>query len=294
MNSEPQKRLGRGLDALLGDYGAVPPTAANSAGADRKSVPVAFIHPNPRNPRTEFAADDLDDLAASIRSHGLVQPIVVRAQAGSAGESYEIIAGERRWRAAQKAGLHEVPIIVLDVSDRDALELAIVENVQRSDLNPVEEALGYQALLDEFGYTQADLGLAIGKSRTHVTNMLRLLKLPAGVLAVLRAGRLSAGHARALVTASDPEGLAKKVIAKGLSVRETERLAQAAADTGGRTGRQKPPARKDADTLALEKELSDRLGLQVDVRHKASGGGEVRVAYRSLEQLEAVCARLRG
>ena len=188
-------------------------------------MPVALIDRNPRNPRRDFRAEDLDELAASMRQHGIVQPIVVRPVAGG-DERYEIIAGERRWRAAQLAGLHEVPVAVLDVSDREALELAIVENVQRADLNPVEEARGYQALIEEFGYTQGDLGATIGKSRVHVTNTLRLLKLPPSLLALLEAGTLSAGHGRALLSARDPERLALAVLDKNLSVRETERLAQ--------------------------------------------------------------------
>ncbi len=291
MKSEPQKRLGRGLDALLGEFGT--PTGVDaSAGKRQNRVPLALIHPNPRNPRHEFATEDIDDLANSIRNHGVVQPIVVRAIAGP-GEAYEIIAGERRWRAAQRAGLHDVPVIVLDVSDRQALELAIVENVQRTDLNPIEEALGYQALLDEFSYSQADLGSVIGKSRVHVTNTLRLLKLPDDVLTAIKSGTLSAGHGRALLAARDPIGLARLVIEKGLSVRETEALGQVAADQGGKRAKTSAAARKDADTRALENQLSEALGLAVDIRHKASGKGEVRLRYGSVEQLDALCKLLK-
>ncbi len=290
MTTEPQKRLGRGLDALLGEFGRMPAADA-PAGRRQSQVPLALIHPNPRNPRHEFASEDLDDLAASIRSHGVVQPIVVRAMAGP-GETYEIIAGERRWRAAQRAGLHDVPVIVLEVDDRQALELAIVENVQRTDLNSIEEALGYQALIDEFSYSQADLGTVIGKSRVHVTNTLRLLKLPAEVQEAIKSGALSAGHGRALLAADDPGGLARLVIDKGLSVRETEMLAQSAAGEGVRRARSSGAARKDADTRALEKQLSDVLGVAVDIRHRANGKGEIRLRYKSLEQLDALCRLL--
>ncbi len=296
MATEPRKRLGRGLDALLGDYAPKPAPVAVASNdgsgndhADRKVVPLGFIHPNPRNPRTTFAQDDLDDLAISIQAHGMVQPIVVRPVPGKQ-DYYEIIAGERRWRAAQKAGLHDVPVTLLDVSDNEALELAIVENVQRSDLNPVEEALGYNALIEEFSYSQADLGARIGKSRVHVTNTLRLLKLPRDVIDYVRAGALSAGHARALINVAEASALAARVIERGLSVRETEKLTRAP----------KPPAaaraapEKGADTRALEQELEARLGLKLDIRHKLDGKGEVRIAYQSLEQLEAVCRKLRG
>lgn len=295
MAIEPTKRLGRGLDALLGDYAPKQQPAAEEGNrtsgdrGDRKTVPLAFIHPNPRNPRTTFAQEDLDDLTVSIQAHGMVQPIVVRP-VPDRPDYYEIIAGERRWRAAQKAGLHDVPVTLLDVSDKEALELAIVENVQRADLNPVEEALGYNALIEEFGYTQADLGATIGKSRVHVTNTLRLLKLPEEVIDHVRTGRMSAGHARALITAADPGALAKRVIADGLSVRATEKLAQSPHK---RPAAKSAPA-KDADTRSLENELEARLGLKVDIRHKPDSKGEVRIVYRSLEQLEALCRKLRG
>jgi len=292
MTVEPQKRLGRGLDALLGEFG-MPAAADASAGKRQNQVPLALIHPNPRNPRQEFATQDLDDLAASIRSHGIVQPIVVRAIAGP-GETYEIIAGERRWRAAQRAGLHDVPVSVLDVSDSQALELAIVENVQRTDLNPIEEALGYQALIDEFSYSQADLGTVIGKSRVHVTNTLRLLKLPGEVLTAVKSGALSAGHGRALLAADDANALARRVIDKGLSVRATEMLVQSPPDHGGKRAKKSAAMRKDADTRALEKQLSDALGIAVDIRHKANGKGEMRLRYRSLEQLDDLCRLLKS
>jgi ParB family chromosome partitioning protein len=295
MAPEPTRRLGRGLDALLGDYAPKPQAAAadNDQPAaergDRKTVPLAFIHPNPRNPRTSFAQEDLDDLAVSIQAHGLVQPIVVRP-VPDRPDAYEIIAGERRWRAAQKAGLHDVPVTLLDVSDKEALELAIVENVQRADLNPVEEALGYQALIEEFEYTQADLGATIGKSRVHVTNTLRLLKLPDEVIDHVRAGQLSAGHARALVNAPDAGALAKRVVENGLSVRETEKLVQSPQ----KKAVPRVPAEKDPNTRALEHELEAQLGLKFDIRHRSDGRGEIRIAYGSLEQLDALCRKLRG
>ena len=220
-------------------------------------MPIEFLSPNPRNPRRNFAEAELADLAQSIREHGIVQPVVVRPS-GEAGR-YEIIAGERRWRAAQRAGLTEIPVIVRDVNDRVALELAIIENVQRADLNPVEEALGYQQLIDEHSYTQADLGQIIGKSRSHVANTLRLLKLPDPVRDMLVDGSLSAGHARTLVTADDPAGLARRIVEGGLSVRQAEALAQQPPqnDNGPRPAPKR--ADKDADTLALEKTAVGRV-----------------------------------
>jgi ParB family chromosome partitioning protein len=287
---ESKRRLGRGLDALLGAY----PAEAEEAGsrdAGRRTVPIALIDRNPRNPRRDFPEVELDELAASLKKHGIVQPLVVRPVAGVA-ERYELIAGERRWRAAQRAGLHDVPVTVLDVSDREALELAIVENVQRTDLNPVEEARGYRALIEEFQYSQATLGETIGKSRVHVTNTLRLLKLPASVLAMLEGGTLSAGHGRALLSARDPEKLARLVVHQGLSVRETERLAQG-PEEGPRPKMVRRPPVRNADIAALEKELSDLLGLKVELRHQESGRGELRIVYGGLEQLDLVCGKLR-
>ena len=295
MAAEPKRRLGRGLDALLGAYPAETPIAANESAADiesgRRTVPIGLIERNPRNPRRDFPDADLEELAASLKKHGIVQPLAVRPVAGAA-ERYEIIAGERRWRAAQRAGVHDVPVTVLNVSDREALELAIVENVQRTDLNPIEEARGYQALIEEFKYSQGTLGETIGKSRVHVTNTLRLLKLPETVLEMLETGALSAGHGRALLAAADPEVLARRVVAKGFSVRETERLAQ--EDNAPPTPRaQRKPAARNADIAALEKELSDHLGLKVALKHQESGRGALSISYSTLEQLDAVCRRLR-
>ncbi|MBN9242565.1 MAG: ParB/RepB/Spo0J family partition protein [Mesorhizobium sp.] len=290
MNEDPsRKRLGRGLAALIGEMDRPAPTPEKRATADGK-VPIEFVSPNPRNPRRSFAEADLTDLTQSIREHGIVQPVVVRPSPGQSGR-YEIIAGERRWRAAQRAGLTEIPVIVREVSDRTALELAIIENVQRADLNPVEEAQGYQQLIEEHGYSQADLGQVIGKSRSHVANTLRLLKLPDVIRGMLVDGALSAGHARTLVTAEDPAGLAKRIVEEGLSVRQAEALAQMPA-AAQREAKPAAPAQKDADTLALEKLLSDAVGMKVAITHKG-GGGEVRVAYRTLEQLDEICRRLK-
>jgi ParB family chromosome partitioning protein len=280
-----RKRLGRGLAALIGDMDR-PAAATPSPSADR-TVPIAFVNPNPRNPRRSFADADLADLAQSIREHGIVQPVVVRP---SGGGQYEIIAGERRWRAAQRAGLTDIPVIVRDVDDRVALELAIVENVQRSDLNPVEEAAGYQSLVDQHGYTQSDLAQVIGKSRSHVANTLRLLKLPDVIRDMLVDGTLSAGHARTLVTAEDPAGLARRIVEEGLSVRQAEALAQAPQEVAPER-KSLSQAPKDADTLALEKLLGDATGLKVTINHR-NRGGEVKIAYSTLEQLDALCRKL--
>ena len=297
-----KKRLGRGLAALIGDLDeqAAPIKSAKAdqeLRSDRK-VAIGLIRANANNPRRHFAEDHLADLANSIAEHGIVQPILVRPIKGEdlGGARYEIIAGERRWHAAQKANLHDVPIVIRDVSDKEALELAIIENVQRADLNPVEEALGYQQLIDEYDYTQADLGTVIGKSRSHVANTLRLLKLPAPVQKMVTAGDLSAGHARALVTAKDPLALALRIVKDGLSVRQAEELGQARdeAETGKRAPETKSFNFKSADTKALEKELSDLLGLQIDIRHQESGSGELRLKYKNLDQLEDICARLKS
>lgn len=283
---QSRKRLGRGLAALIGEIDR-PAEAARQAPRPDASAPIEHLAPNPRNPRRVFAESDLEDLAQSIREHGIVQPIVVR---GAAPGRYEIIAGERRWRAAQRAGLASVPIIVRDVDDRVALELAIVENVQRSDLSPIEEASGYQKLIDDHQYSQNELAQVIGKSRSHVANTLRLLKLPSVIQDMLGSGALSAGHARTLVTAENPAALAHKIIEEGLSVRQAEALAQAPdKQQVARPRGQTPP--KDADTLALEKLLSDVTGLSVRIIHRERGG-ELRIDYATLEQLDELCRRL--
>jgi ParB family chromosome partitioning protein len=288
---QSKKRLGRGLAALIGEMDRPAPREEKQtiqvAAADGR-VPIEFVSPNPKNPRRSFAEAELADLALSIREHGIVQPVLVRRKPDG---RYEIIAGERRWRAAQRAGLNEIPVLVRDVDDRTALELAIIENVQRADLNPVEEALGYQQLIDEHNYTQADLGNVIGKSRSHVANTLRLLKLPDVIRDLLVDGTLSAGHARTLVTAADPAGLAKRIVDGGLSVRQAEALAQQPDGSAPKPRKTAQPAEKDADTLALEKLLSNVTGLNVAISHKEKGG-EVRIAYRTLDQLDDLCRRL--
>lgn len=289
MQDDPsKKRLGRGLAALIGEIDK-PAQASRPALADGR-VPIELVSPNPRNPRRQFADAELDELAQSIRIHGVVQPVVVRTASGRPGH-FEIVAGERRWRASQRAGLTELPVLVREMDDRTALEIAIVENVQRADLNPVEEARGYQALIDGHSYTQADLGTVIGKSRSHVANTLRLLRLPEDVLAMLSEGSLSAGHARALVTAQDPAALARRIVAEGLSVRQAESLGQ---DNGPRAAlRPKAGRDKDPDTLALEKLLADVTGMAVAIEHH-DNGGHLRISYKTLEQLDDLCRRLQG
>lgn len=283
----PRRALGRGLAALIGEVDNEAAVLDRSRSSRR--VPIEFLTANPRNPRKTFNAEELDDLVASVREKGIVQPILVRPVPGSQGR-FEIIAGERRWRAAQKAGLHEVPVLVHEVSDKEALELAIVENVQRSDLNALEEANGYQQLVDSFGYTQNDLAEVIGKSRSHVANTLRLLRLPEPVQAYLREGKLTAGHARALINAPDPAAAAKRIVDAGLSVRETEAMSSKPA----RSGKARTATVKDADTKALEKALSDAIGLKVLIEHGQDGSGELRIRYLDLDQLDEVCRRLQS
>jgi ParB family chromosome partitioning protein len=284
-------RLGRGLAALIGEVGDE--MAVIDRGRGQRRVPVEFLRPNPRNPRKAFVEADLEDLAASIRERGVIQPIVVRPAAGLS-DAFEIIAGERRWRAAQRAGLHEVPVVVLEVDDRTSLEYAIVENVQRSDLNPIEEAGGYERLLSEFGYSQTDLATIIGKSRSHVANTLRLLKLPANIQTMLLSGELTAGHARALLAVSDPETVARRIVEQGLNVRDVERIAR--EEEAGETKSvplSRPRREKDPDTRALEQALEDVLGLTVAIDHRGQAG-ELRIRYGSLDQLDSLCRRLKA
>lgn len=283
-------RLGRGLAALIGDVADEMDVADRARGQRR--VPVEFLRPNPRNPRKAFSDAELDNLANSIRERGIIQPIVVRSLP-SLVDAFEIIAGERRWRAAQRAGLHDVPIVVIEADDRTSLELAIVENVQRADLNPVEEAAGYERLIAEFTYSQADLATIIGKSRSHVANTLRLLKLPASVQAMLESGELSAGHARALLAVTDPEAVARRIVEKGLNVRDVERLAREdGAHQGAGPSHVRRTREKDPDTRALEQALEDVLGLSVSIDHRGRGG-ELRIKYGSLDQLDVLCRKLR-
>ncbi|SUB03102.1 Chromosome-partitioning protein parB [Pannonibacter phragmitetus] len=294
------KRLGRGLAALIGDAGITTAAEPSAQSADRapprdsRKVPVEFLEPNPRNPRKTFAEKDLTELTDSIREKGIIQPILVRPAAGKPNH-FEIIAGERRWRAAQRAGLHEVPVIIRDITDQEALELAIIENVQRADLNPIEEALGYEQLTAEFNYSQGELAKLIGKSRSHVANTLRLLKLPNAVKDYLSEGLITAGHARALITLEDPSALAELIVEKGLSVRDAEKLAQDPEILSKLSGPKDPVTRaeKDADTRALEKRLTDTLGLKVAIGHKpGKDTGELKIKYASLEQLDELCRKL--
>ncbi|HMQ94562.1 MAG TPA: ParB/RepB/Spo0J family partition protein [Amaricoccus sp.] len=288
-----KKGLGRGLSALLADISppAEPPVAAEDRPAaptsPARTIPIDRIRPNPDQPRRSFDEKELNELAASIRERGVIQPLLLRPYPGSPQE-FQIVAGERRWRAAQIANIHDLPAIVRDLNDTEVLELAIIENIQRADLNAVEEALGYRQLMDRFGHTQERLAEALGKSRSHVANLLRLLTLPEPVLDLVRSGQLSAGHARALVTAQDPEGLAKQVVARDLSVRQTEALARAATERPA--AQRRAPEAKDADTRALESDLTANLRLKVTIEHKpGSSDGEVRIRYRTLEELDRLC-----
>jgi len=265
-------------------------TSTPDRNRHQRRVPIDRLRPNPRNPRHNFSEAELDELATSIGERGIIQPIVVRSVRGS-NDMFEIIAGERRWRAAQRAGTHDVPIVVLEVSDSEALELAIIENVQRADLNPLEEAAGYQALANEFGHNQDGIAKMVGKSRSHVANTLRLLKLPPTVQAYIADGKISAGHARMLVNQPDPERLAREIVERGLNVRQVEALAQERAQASGKTAKSRARTSKDADTAALEKRLSDALGLTVTIDHRGQGG-VLSIRYRAVEQLDEVIRRL--
>jgi len=283
-------RLGRGLAALIGDFGDDPAEAGKAQG--QRKAPVEFLRPNPRNPRRRFAEAELEELSASVRQRGVIQPIVVRALAGVPG-TFEIVAGERRWRAAQKAGLHEVPIVVVEIDDRTSLEYAILENVQRADLNAIEEAAGYERLMGEFQYTQAELADLLGKSRSHLANTLRLLQLPPAIQDRVTAGEITAGHARALLGIRDAEGVARRIVAEGLSVRDVEAIAsvEMPAAEGPRPGRPRRPDR-DAGLRSLEQALAQALGFGVAVKTKAGGEGEIRIRYGSAEELETLSRKL--
>lgn len=291
MDKKPERRgLGRGLSALMADVNLDP--AGTTATAPRRAdlmIPVEKLVPNPLQPRRDFPAAGLQDLAASLRQKGVIQPLIVRPMANS--DQFEIVAGERRWRAAQMAQLHELPVIVRDLDDTEVLEVAIIENIQRADLNAIEEALGFRQLMDRFGHTQEKIAEALSKSRSHIANLLRLLTLPEDVQAFVREGKLSSGHARALITSADSSALARRVIAAGLSVRETERLAKAVA---GKATVNKPTGQgateKDADTRALEADLSANLKMSVRINHEPGGEtGILSIRYNTLDDLDLLC-----
>jgi ParB family chromosome partitioning protein len=281
-----RSRLGRGLASLIGDMGAESTTVVDR-GRGQRRVPIELIRANPKNPRKHFSEAELDDLANSIRERGIIQPIIVRQARGA--ETFEIIAGERRWRAAQRAALHDVPVVVVEANDSEALQLAIIENVQRTDLNPIEEAAGYQALADQFKYAQEDIARVVGKSRSHIANTLRLLKLSAPIQTLVNEGKLSAGHARMLIGQPNAEQLAQDIIARGLNVRQVEDLARENPQRIEKKSR--PSQQKDANTIALEKRVSDVLGLTVSVDHRGEGG-TVHIKYRDLDQLDEIMKRL--
>ncbi len=295
--SEKQRGLGRGLSALLGDQGANSPKTEAVAVAERSQAqmrgleqPIELLMRNPDQPRRLFNEAEIDELSASIREKGILQPILVRSAPGHTGH-FQIVAGERRWRAAQKAGLHTVPVIVREMDDLDVLEIGIIENVQRSDLNPIEEARAYKVLQDRFGRTQDALAQVVGKSRSHIANALRLLGLPEAVQDHVLQGRLSSGHARALITAADPEGLASEVMTKGLSVRQTEALVRDEGQAESKPVKSAARPQGNADTLSLEQDLQEALGLKVKLDDRG-GKGEVRLSYSTLEQLDELCRKL--
>lgn len=283
-----RRGLGRGLSALMADV--APAEEAHPRRPDML-VPIERVEPNPDQPRRDFSREALEELAASIREKGIIQPLIVRNNPRRS-DSYEIVAGERRWRAAQIAQLHEVPVLVREVDDGELLELAIIENIQRADLNAVEEAMAYRQLMDHFGHTQEKLAEALGKSRSHIANLLRLLTLPDLVQTWLREGKLSAGHARALITSENAIALARQVIDKGLSVRETERLAQAPRRSAGAEPRPRAGSDKDADTRVLEQDLSANLRMKVVIDHKGHDGGSLVISYKTLDELDALCQLL--
>jgi len=289
-----KRGLGRGLSALMADIDVSTPSKTdNSSGGGERIIPIERIEPNPDQPRRDFVKADLEDLAESIRAKGIIQPLIVRAHP-KAADRFEIVAGERRWRAAQMAQIHEVPVVLRELNDTEVLEIAIIENIQRADLNPVEEATGYRQLQDKFGHTQEQLASALGKSRSHIANLMRLLSLPDDVVQMLRQGDLTGGHARALITTDNPSELARQVVRQGLSVRETERLVKAGA-AQPKTTKPKIRSEKDADTKALEGDLAATLKMGVSIDHIAgTEGGRVTITYRDFEQLDELCRLLAG
>ncbi|GLQ28309.1 ParB/RepB/Spo0J family partition protein [Sulfitobacter pacificus] len=296
MADRPDRKrgLGRGLSALMADVAETEAVSAQGPGAAEQVVPIERISPNPDQPRKRFEDADLADLAASIKEKGVIQPLIVRK---SGDQGYEIVAGERRWRAAQMAQLHSLPVIVREFTDVEVLEVAIIENIQRADLNAIEEAAGYRQLMEKFGHTQEKLAEALGKSRSHIANLMRLLNLPDTVVDMVRRGDLSAGHARALIPAQDPVGLAKQIVKGGLSVRATEALVKREAAGGESTAKPKsnPSDEKDADTVALEGDLSASLGMKVVLDHKSGQeNGRLTVQYKSLDELDVLCRMLSG
>lgn len=293
-----ESRLGKGLSALLGDNDGdddAPVVKAADVGGI-KTVPIEYLHPNPDQPRQSFDPEKLDELSKSIADRGILQPILVRPGKGDKGKSFEIIAGERRWRAAQKAKLDAVPIVEKDLSDRETFEIALIENIQRADLNAIEEAEGFQRLIKDHAYKQAELADVIGKSRAHIANTMRLLDLPKKVRKLVADGALSAGHARALIGLDDAYALAELIVSEGLTVREAEARAGSLKEKAGTKGKGGPKAKggdKDADTLALERDLTQKLGLRVSIADKGNDkGGAISIAYKSLEQLDDIIAKL--
>lgn len=291
MSDKKQNRsgLGRGLSALMADVAQAASVRTGEEERHGSTLPIEQISPNPNQPRRDFGAEAMLELTESIRAKGVVQPLIVRP--ASEANRYEIVAGERRWRAAQAAGLHRVPVLVRDYNDQEVLEIAIIENIQRADLNPVEEALAYQQLMERFGHTQERLAASLSRSRSHIANTLRLLSLPEEVLSMLRSGRLTAGHARAVISAPDPARLALEAVRKGLSVREVERLARKIGTPTGRGGASSRKfTEKDADTRAIEADLSANLRMQVRIDHDGvNGGGKISISYRSFDELDLLC-----
>jgi ParB family chromosome partitioning protein len=298
-NRREKSGLGRGLSALMADIETsesptTAPAPAEDGGTRRapRAIPIDAIHPNPDQPRRAFSEEALNELAASIAEKGIIQPLILRPDP-TGSDAFQIVAGERRWRAAQRAQLHEVPALVRDFSDSEVVEVAIIENIQRADLNALEEAQGYRQLMERFGHTQEHLSKAMGKSRSHIANLMRLLTLPDAVQDMVRDGRLSAGHARCLVTTEDPARLAAVAVEKGLSVRALEQLAKSGTNTGA--PKPKPSGKKDADTVALEGDLSAALGMPVSIHHDAaSGEGRLSIRYRDLQALDDLIRLLGG
>ena len=298
MAQEPRPKLGRGLAALLGtpqggsSSGTTPQTAASASPAHRqRRVPTEHLRPNPRNPRKTFAEEDLAELSASIKARGVLQPVVVRAIPGADEQRFEIVAGERRWRAAQRAGLHDLPVVVIEADDKLALELAIVENVQRADLNAAEEARGYKHLISDYNYSQAEIAQAIGKSRVHVTNTLRLLALPPKALGFLESGAISAGHARALLALPDADAVVENVVAKKLSVRDVEKMAARTASSTEPPSGAETARSPDADAKALSHKLTQQTGLKISVELRGEGG-RITIDYKTLEQFDHIYQKL--